>query len=388
MFNQNTNNQNIFNQNMNNQNINNVNNNTTNLNINTNNTNTNMIKNEPKIIMPKPMVNQSKTFVAPDKSKIETNRVSMFLFNENNDNNNDIKQNQNNININKNNETKAPSSLFEGIEQPKKEEKKEENQNIKPPNFLFDEENKQNQKIEKPPTIIQPQTQQNIPKAEIKPAKKKMNFFDFLDTDKKENNTNKNTVNNTTVQPTTNNNTNINNNINTNINNNTKNPEPKKVEIKNIKNIFEENPKDEVKRMTLFEPSIPKKTEGNTMASRFENMMADRQKKEEKEKKPNVPPKQKKLDFASKISGLQDVLAGRMSMGGNVFTMPTGGIKTIKTSEIIHDEVNKEKEEELKTEEKEISKENMNVILEDNNKIQETSYEKQLEKKKRKYCCS
>ena len=67
-----------------------------------------------------------------------------------------------------------------------------------------------------------------------------MNFFDFLDTDKKENNTNKNTVNNTTVQPTTNNNTNINNNINTNINNNTKNPEPKKVEIKDIKNIFEE----------------------------------------------------------------------------------------------------------------------------------------------------
>ena len=97
-----------------------------------------MIKNEPKIIMPKPMVNQSKTFVAPDKSKIETNRVSMFLFYENNDNNNDIKQNQNNININKNNEVKAPSSLYEGKEQPKKEEKKEENQNRKPPNFLFD----------------------------------------------------------------------------------------------------------------------------------------------------------------------------------------------------------------------------------------------------------
>ena len=135
--------------------------------------------------------------------------------------------------------------------------------------------------------------------------------------------------------------------------------------------------------MTLFEPSIPKKTEGNKMASRFENMMADRQKKEEKEKKPNVPPKQKKLDFASKISGLQDVLAGRMSMGGNVFTMPTGGIKTLKSSEIIHDDIKKENEEdELKTEEKEISKENMNVILEDNNKIQETSYEKQLEKKK------
>ena len=126
------------------------------------------------------MVNQSKTFVAPDKSKIETNRVSMFLFNENNDNNNDIKQNQNNININKNNEVKAPSSLFEGIEQPK-EEKKEENQNIKPPNFLFDEDNKQSQKIEKPPTITKPQNQQNIPKAEVKPTKKRHDVMSLSD---------------------------------------------------------------------------------------------------------------------------------------------------------------------------------------------------------------
>ena len=126
---------------------------------------------------------------------------------------------------------------------------------------------------------------------------------------------------------------------------------------------------------------MPKKLEGNKMASRFENMAADKLKNEEK--KSNAPPKQKKLDFASKISGLQNVLAGRMSMGGNVFTMPTGGIKTINTSEIIHDDVKQENEnEEFKTEEKEISKENMNVILEDNNKIQETSYEKQLEKKK------
>ena len=54
----------------------------------------------------------------------------------------------------------------------------------------------------------------------------------------------------------------------------------------------------------------------------------------------------KKLDFASKLSGLENVLAGRMSMGGNVFTMPTGGIKQIKTSEIIRDDIKKENEDE------------------------------------------
>ena len=119
------------------------------------------------------------------------------------------------------------------------------------------------------------------------------------------------------------------------------------------------------------------------MNARFENMMLEEGKKKE-ERKSIVSTKPKKLDLSSKFSDIQNVLAGRLSMGGNVFTMPTGGIKTIKTSEIVHDDINKEKEDEsLKTEEKEISKENKNVIIEES-KIQETSYEKNLEKKKEK----
>ena len=150
--------------------------------------------------------------------------------------------------------------------------------------------------------------------------------------------------------------------------------EIKKEETKIINNIFEEKPQEQIRKtMTSIEPK-------NKMVFRFENMVAEDHKKEEK--KNIVSSQPKKLDFASKLSGLENVLAGRMSMGGNVFTMPTGGIKQIKTSEIIRDDIKKENEDEnLKTEEKEISKENMNAILEDN-KIQETSYEKQLEKKK------
>ncbi len=123
-----------------------------------------------------------------------------------------------------------------------------------------------------------------------------------------------------------------------------------------------------------------KNSNENKISSRIESMFSEENKKEEK--KNIVSSQPKKLDFKSRISGFQDLLAGRMSMGGNVFTMPTGGIKTLKANEIVHDNIKQETEDEnLKTEEKEISKENMNAILEDN-KIQETSYEKQLEKKK------
>ena len=69
------------------------------------------------------------------------------------------------------------------------------------------------------------------------------------------------------------------------------------------------------------------------MNARFENMMLEEGKKKE-ERKSIVSTKPKKLDLSSKFSDIQNVLAGRLSMGGNVFTMPTGGIKTIKTSEI------------------------------------------------------
>jgi hypothetical protein len=70
-------------------------------------------------------------------------------------------------------------------------------------------------------------------------------------------------------------------------------------------------------------------------------------------------------------------------MGGNVFTMPTGGIKSLGNvgADIVHDAGENDNNENIKSEIKELSAGNKNAIIEEN-KIQETSYEKQLEKKK------
>ena len=97
--------------------------------------------------------------------------------------------------------------------------------------------------------------------------------------------------------------------------------------------------------------------------NKIESMFSEENKKEEK--KNIISSQPKKLDFKSRISGFQDLLAGRMSVGGNVFTMPTGGIKTLKANEIVHDNIKQETEDEnLKTEEKELKKEDADNIYE------------------------
>ena len=324
--------------------------------------------NEPKLIMPKPVVQPSNIFQEQPKPKTETKKMGLFFFdndekhtdqNINKNVNNNANIINNNINQNNNNISKAPASLFDGLDNPKPEKKEEPKEKKKIPNFLFDEEEKSEPKpdkneskleknesiIEKNTTTIKQENQQNNVNAQNnaveveKPAKKKVSLFDIFDTDK-------NDFKNNKIPENTRNTI-----ANVNININKDNQEPKKEGIKKkestkkLSEMFEHKPQEDIKKKSTF-----------------------------------IPPK--KIDFASRLSGFQNVLEGRMSMGGNVFTMPTGGIKTIKTSEIIHDEINKEiTDENLKTEEREISKENMNAIIEEN-KIQETSYEKQLEKKK------
>ena len=390
--------ENNLNSSINNQNLNNINN----FNIN---------KNEPKIIIPKPIVQQQNVIQEPEKPKIETKKTPMFFFDDdsntknnnittnqnnndiifNNDNliknslnnniNNNLNNDNNNNNINK--EIKDPSSLFIEIDAQKKD-KIEEKEQKKVPNFFFEEEdNKKEEKEEKPSIEIKPENQQQNNKKNLfdilevkKPEKKKISLFDIFETDKNEINDKK--INENNISRNTIANTNTDNNININ-----QREEPKKEESKKEekKNIFEEKKGEEIKkRNTLFEPSLRKNSNENKISSRIESMFSEENKKEEK--KNIISSQPKKLDFKSRISGFQDLLAGRMSVGGNVFTMPTGGIKTLKANEIVHDNIKQETEDEnLKTEEKEISKENMNAILEDN-KIQETSYEKQLEKKK------
>ena len=443
------------NKNINNQNINQkpeINLNNQNMNINMNNQNMNnmsntqpMVKNEPKIIMPKPMnqplnipqeiqnkpepkiimpqpvVKKTSIFEEEEKPKIEakiepkiimpkqienqppkieTKKAKMFLFDDNDTNTNtNINQNINtnivNNNMNQNNEIKAPKSLFDGIDIPK-QEKKEEKEKKKVPNFLFDEEDKKEIKEEKKEikeekqNIFNQNTTQNINpiSSEVKkpPAKKKFSLFDILD-EKPQNNAPKNVPVNNNNKPKE---------------EMPKKEEPKKEEpkkeepkkeepkkeepkkeqgsgTKKLINIFEEKPKEEVKRMTLFEPTIPKKLNENKMASRFENMLEQKK----GEKNPPTANQPKKLDFASKFSNLQNALAGRMSMGGNVFTMPVGGIKAMKKADQVHDEIKQDNNDEsIKTEEKEISQENKNAILEEN-VIQETSYENNWKKRKK-----
>ena len=351
----------------------------------------NVEKNEPRIIMPKQMgVNlfQDQNNQAPVAKK----KISLF---------DDINNNEtNNINVNKDinrqsNQIKAPSSLFEGIDTNSKPENKVEHKPIpeinnpekkKLPAFLFDDEEKDNiqfkpnlqsksqqmpqpqiQPQQQPHSQTQqqpnpqPQTQEQPPKKDNlfsnldshNPVKKKASLFDILDTNPRQ------TIANT--------------NINTRENLNKKE--------ENIQRISK--PDEEKKRLSVFESSNSKKTGGNKMASRFEQMLQDQKKEERKSvHAPHAPPK--KLDFASKISNLQNVLGGRMAMGGNVFTMPTGGIKSVTNvgADIVHENGEENTDmENIKTEVKEISTENTNAILEDT-KIQETSYEKQLAKKK------
>ena len=150
--------------------------------------------------------------------------------------------------------------------------------------------------------------------------------------------------------------------------------------IQNNNDVKPEN-KEEIKPKLSIDNS-GKKANINKMASRFESML-EAQKKEDERKSVHVSrPPPKKSDFASKISNLQNVLGGRISMGGNVFTMPSGGIKSISNvgNDIVHDGGDNNLEN-IKTEIKEISADNKNAFIEEN-KIQETSYEKQLEKKK------
>ena len=156
-MNQNINNQN--NQNINNQNMNNILNNQP------------INKNEPKVIMPKPMnqfsnIQQEPRMVMPkpevkkpsifeeieekpkiepklmiqnqieNQPKVENKKAKMFLFDDNDTNQNQNKVNTNIVNNNVNSQIKAPTSLFDGIDVPKPEKKEEKK---KVPNFFFEE---------------------------------------------------------------------------------------------------------------------------------------------------------------------------------------------------------------------------------------------------------
>ena len=179
--------------------------------------------NEPKLIMPKPVVQPSNIFQEQPKPKTETKKMGFFFFdndekytdqniNKNVNNNaniinNNINQNNtmsNNINQNNNNISKAPASLFDGLDNPKPEKKEEPKEKKKIPNFLFDEEEKSEPKpdknesklekdepiIEKNTSAIKQENQQNNVNAQNnaveveKPAKKKVSLFDIFDTDK------------------------------------------------------------------------------------------------------------------------------------------------------------------------------------------------------------
>ena len=364
----------------------------------------NVVKNEPRIIMPKPMGDPSNLFQQPPKKEVKK-KISLF----DDEDNIDVKESSTQkTNQSENNPVKAPSTLFDGIDTsktsnvnnaPPKENKK------KVPNFLFDDDdsNQQPQKIVQPEIKPQPQIQQeqpqsqNPPKAnpqpqvqvqqknifqeEPKPSqensqkkpislfdnvepkkteKKKTTLFDIFETDKKEDDIKPN-INRNTVA-----------NVASNIGGEIKIEKEKK-----IKN--EEKPPEPVKRLSLVEQ--PKKPSGNKMASRFEAMLEE-QKKEKEINKERLSVKSKaapkKLDFSAKISGLQNMLGNRIQKGGNVFVMPDGGFKS-SSANIVHDSGNGE---EVKTVEKEISSANANNALIEETKIQETSYEQQLEKKK------
>ena len=360
--------------------------------------------------MPKPMgmnLVQHQNIPKPETKK------KISLFDDFDTNSNNLTQNSNNnvnvnanvntnINVNINNQTtsvKAPISLFDGIDTAQKPQiNVQQNPNPNPVinNPVLDNQNQNNnqvkpivqqnppqqniQNIQNPPQQntqnIQNPPQQNIqnnqpqqqPPKKVslfdnldtqKPVKKKASLFDVLDANPKPSNSSH--IN----PPQTN--TNININLNEKKEETQVHPKPAKVE---------EYPK----KLSFNEDSANKKTGGNKMASRFEHMLAEQKKEERKSVHAAKAPK--KLDFASKISGLENVLGNRMAMGGNVFTMPTGGIKSLTNTgaDIVHDG-NENDIENIKTEEKEISVNNATALIEET-KIQETSYEKQLEKKK------
>ena len=364
----------------------------------------NVVKNEPRIIMPKPMGDASSNlFQQPPKKEVKK-KISLF----DDEDNVEVKESSTQKTIQtENNPIKAPSTLFDGIDTsktsnvnniPQKEIKK------KAPNFLFDDDdsNPLPQKNVQPEIKAQPQIQQEQPQSQNPPKpfpqpqvqvqpqkvlqvepkpnqensqkkpislfdniepkkaeKKKNTLFDIFETDKNENDIKPSISRNTVA------------NIASNIGGEIKKEQEKKAKK-------EEKPLDPVKRLSLVEQ--PKKTSGNKMASRFEAMLEEQKKEKEMNKerlsvKQKAPPK--KLDFSAKVSGLQNVLGMRMQKGGNVFVMPDGGIKSGSVN-IVHDSGNAE---EVKTIEKEISPGTNNALIEET-KIQETSYEKQLEKKK------
>jgi hypothetical protein len=309
--------------------------------------------------MPKPMgVN---LFNDQNNQKpVVKKKISLFDDVDNNETNNV------NVNINldtnkQTNQVKAPLSLFEGIDTKPQEIKEEQKPNPNPiinnldlqnqkkaeekkklPAFFFEDEEKDAIKTAVQPNlqpkqqIIQPLPQQQPPQknnlfSNIEPekqVKKKASLFDALETNSRQ------TIANT--------------NINTR-------PELNKKEENNPRI---SKPEEDKKRISVLEEPTGIKTGGNKMASRFEQMLEDQKKEERKSVHAAQPPKPKKLDFASKISSLQNVLGGRMAMGGNVFTMPTGGIKSLANvgADIVHDSGNENIDaENIKTEVKEIS---------------------------------
>ena len=300
-----------------------------------------------------------------------------------------------------NNLIKASSTLFDGIDISKTSNVNnipQKETNKKALNFLFDDDdsNPLPQKSVQPEIKIQPQIQQEQPQfqnplkhnpqpqvqeqpqnaLQIKPKpnqensnkkpsslldnidskkteKKETTLFDTFETDKNENDIKLNISRNKDTVA----------NVASNIGGEIKKEQEKKAKK-------EEKPIDPVKRLSLVEQS--KKANVNKMASKFEEMLN----KERLSVKQKAPPK--KLDFAAKISGLQNLFGNRVQKGGNVFIMPVGGIKS-GSANIVHDSGNVE---EVKTVEKEISPATNNALIEET-KIQETSYEQQLEKKKK-----
>ena len=126
---------------------------------------------------------------------------------------------------------------------------------------------------------------------------------------------------------------------------------------------------------TEEKPNEIKKTASqNKMNSRFAQML-EAQKLKESQRNEGRKPIPKKLDYNAKIAGISDLLSGRMSAGGNVFSMPVMR-KSVADAGIIHE--NDESNEEKQT----VTEINVDNAMIENAQIQETSYEKQLEKQK------
>ena len=88
---------------------------------------------------------------------------------------------------------------------------------------------------------------------------------------------------------------------------------------------------------TISDTGVPKKLNQNKL-SKFQNIIEEPE-KENNERMSFVPTQPKKLNLSSKFGNFQNVLAGRMSLGGSVFTMPEGGIKSLKEKESARDEI-------------------------------------------------